>query len=125
MWVIIVVLVVLVSAFAAIIAALVMMRSNARKMAGIEPRKVRGEVLGNRHLQAVDYEIDDPHQLGNNRQSIDFHTDDDRYLRLNVTSDDYYRLLPGMYGDITYHGNRLISFKRRPKLEEQRFNERL
>lgn len=121
MAILIIVVVVLFGAFVAIVAALVMMRSNARKQAGIAKRKVRGEVLGNRHLQAVDYQVDDPHQLGNSRQSIDFHTDDGRYLRLNVTSDDYYRLLPGMYGDITYHGNRLISFKRLPMLEEERY----
>lgn len=111
---------VLIVSFGAIILALVVIRKHAKLLASIEEETIRAEVIGCTDRQAVSYEIYDPYKLGAKRMSIDFLTDKNQYIRLNVSQKEFNSLQKGMYGNLTYHANNLRSFKRLKGHEEQR-----
>lgn len=116
--------VVLASFLAVIIAVFVVMRNN-KLINSIEEVTIRAEVVGERGNMPEGTVIYDPHKLGASKLSIVFHTDKDQYIRVNVSQKDFYRLIRGMYGDVTYKANKLVSFKHLPKHEEARRQQKI
>jgi len=125
MWLLYIVGIVLVGSFGAIIGAFVVMKKQSKLVASIEEISIRAEVIGCTDGQSVSYQIYDPYKLGAKRMSIVFLTDKDQYIRLNVNQKDFYRLQQGMYGTLTYHANKLITFKRLIGHEESRLQQKL
>ncbi len=111
--------------FIAIFIAFIHMQKTQKLLASIEPVTVRAEVLGDRYVLPEGYTRYDPYKLGNRRLSIYFLTDSDQYIKLDVTQKEFYRLIAGMYGDLTYHANKLVRFKHLPKHEEARRQQKL
>ncbi|QMS84360.1 hypothetical protein [Candidatus Xianfuyuplasma coldseepsis] len=110
---------------AAVMIAVVVMMKNSSKINAIEPVTIRAEVIGEQGQLPEGAQIYDPHHLGASRLSIIFHTDKDQYIKLNVKQKDLYRLIQGMYGDLRYHGNKLLSFTHLPQHEEARRQQRI
>jgi len=125
MWLFYILVFILLGSFAAIIGAFIYMRKQTKLIASIEEVSIRAEVLGCKDPQSVAYTIYDPYKLGASRMSIDFLTDKDQYIRLNVSQKDFGRIQEGMYGTLTYHANKLISFKRLKGHEEARLQQKL
>lgn len=106
-----------------LLAAFIAIRYVIHQSRDLEPQTTRAFVIGNTSGQDVRYDIYDPAKLGASKQSIDFKTDAGRYLRLNVSTKDFYHLIKGMYGTITYEGNKLLSFARLEEFEAMHYEE--
>ena len=125
MWLFYLVLFFLFASFLAVIVAVIVVMRNNKLINSIDEVTIRAEVVGEHQDMPEGAVIYDPYKLGASKLHIVFRTDKDQYVRLNVSQKEFYRLIRGMYGNLTYKANKLVSFKHLPKHEEARRKQKI